>query len=205
MVSFAITCSWRMGWNVREQPCSATSPRVKPFRQDWPSRLRGPPISWAYGITINGKGMLAPKGFLKAHHSKTLGTGNEADATKTPQNRLNQLAQGLQLGDLTKHNNVGVGPQPAEIHGLRDLAPLTRSSHVTHHGPTRGTSLAEGLANPIHLAFTDKKINSLHFGMEKDKRNAFQWTGMKRCTKVRYRGIPTTTLNGNVNPRAVEI
>ena len=107
--------------------------------------------------------MLAPKGFQRAHHSKTLGTRNEADAAETPQNRLNQLAHGLQLGDLTKNNDVGIGPQPAEVHRLRDLTPLSRSSDVTHYRPAGGTGLAEGFADPIHLAFTDKKINSLHF------------------------------------------
>ena len=74
MVSFAITCSWRKGWNVRVQPCSATLPRVKPFGTEALSRFPGPLISLAYEMLVNRKEMLAPKGFTSAHRSKTFGT-----------------------------------------------------------------------------------------------------------------------------------
>lgn len=112
--------------------------------------------------------MLAPKGFPRAHHSKTLGTRNEADAAETPQNWLDQLAQGLQLGHLAENDDVGVGPQAAEIHRLRDLPPLSRTGDVAHDGPARGPGLAQGLADPVHFSFTDKKINALHFLMFKE-------------------------------------
>ena len=100
--------------------------------------------------------MLAPKGFPSAHLSKTLGTRNEPDATKAPQNRVDQLPQGLQLDDLAEHDDVGIGPKTAEIHGLGDVPPLPGSGDMTHDGPARGTGLAQGLTDPVHFAFADK-------------------------------------------------
>jgi len=73
------------------------------------------------------------------------------------------LAQGLQLGGLTEHDDVGIGPQTTEIHGLRDLPSLARSGDVTHDGPTWGTGLADGPTDPVNFPFTDKKIKALHF------------------------------------------
>jgi len=107
--------------------------------------------------------MLAPKGFASAHRSKTFGTRDKADAAETPHDRVYLLAQGLQLAGLAEHDDVGIGPQPTEIHGLRDLPPLTRAGDVSHDGPAWGTSLAEGKADPLHFPLTNKKINALHF------------------------------------------
>ena len=107
--------------------------------------------------------MLANKGFPSAHLLKTFGTRNEADAAKAAQNRVDQLAKGLQLVELAEHDDVGIGPKPAEIHGLGDLPPLPRSGDMTHDGPARGTGLTQGLADPVDFPFADKKIYSLHF------------------------------------------
>lgn len=177
MVSFAITCSWRKGWNVREQPCSATLPRVKPFGTEAPSRFPGPLIRLAYEIPVDRKEMLAPKGFIRAHRSKTVGAGNETDAAETPHDRVYLLAQGLQLAGLAEHDDVGIGPQPTEIHGLRDLAPLARSGDVSHHGPARGTGLAKGKADPVHFPFANKKINTLHFCLSEEVKTKFSGLG----------------------------
>jgi hypothetical protein len=77
------------------------------------------------------------------------------------------LAQGLQLAGLAEHDDVGIGPQATEIHGIRDLPPLARSGDMSHHGPTRGTCLTEGKADPVHFPFANKKINALHFRLNK--------------------------------------
>jgi hypothetical protein len=87
------------------------------------------------------------------------------------------LAQGLQLAGLAEHDDVGIGPQPTEIHGIRDFPPLARSGDVSHHGPAWGTCLAECKADPVNFPFADKKINALHFRLSEEAKTRFSELG----------------------------